>query len=138
MRPLVNPPRRSRKVGFLCMFITLITFLLGILVDSLQSHVGVNGWALWVDEAAAAIAVGFIVFAYERRREKALLEKLKVIELMNHHVRNALQPVMYLPYSRDKEQQFNMIEDAVNRIEWALREILPGRGDEEVSSSNAA
>jgi hypothetical protein len=45
---------------------------------------------------------------------------------------------MYLPYSRDKEQQFNMIEDAVNRIEWALREILPGRGDEEVSSSNAA
>src|SRR5438445_11925555 len=107
MRPLVNPPRRSRKVGFLCMFITLITFLLGILVDSLQSHVGVSGWALWVDEAAAAIAVGFIVFAYERRREKALLEKLKVIELMNHHVRNALQPVMYLPYSRDKEQQFN-------------------------------
>jgi hypothetical protein len=72
------------------MFITLITFLLGILVDSLQSHVGVSGWALWVDEAAAAIAVGFIVFAYERRREKALLEKLKVIELMNHHVAECL------------------------------------------------
>jgi hypothetical protein len=116
----------------------MIIFAFGILVDSLQTHFSVSGWPLWLDEAVAAATVGAVIFIYERRREKELLEKLKVIELMNHHVRNALQPVMGLPYSKDKEQEFKTIEDAVTRIDWALREILPGVGEEEQSSRNVA
>jgi len=67
-----------------------------------------------------------VVFFYERRRERELIRKLQVIELMNHHVRNALQPIMYVPYSQDQQQQLTAIQDAVRRIDWALREILPG------------
>jgi low affinity Fe/Cu permease len=137
MRPLVNPPRHSQRSLYFGTSIALIIFAFGILVDSLQTRFNVSGWALWLDEAVAAATVGAVIFIYERRREKELLEKLKVIELMNHHVRNALQPVMGLPYSKDKEQEFKTIEDAVTRIDWALREILPGVGEEE-SSSNAA
>ena len=47
--------------------------------------------------------------------------------------RNALQPVMYIPYSQDQQQQLNTIRDAVNRIDWALREILPGTPHEDFS-----
>jgi hypothetical protein len=84
------------------------------------------GWALWVDNIAAALLLGLVVYLYERRRERELVRKLQVIELMNHHVRNALQPIMYVPYSQDQQQQLNTIQDAVRRIDWALREILPG------------
>ena len=83
--------------------------------------------------AGLALLLGLVVFLYERRRERELIKRLRVIELMNHHVRNALQPVMYIPYSQDQQQQLNTIRDAVNRIDWALREILPGAPQEDSS-----
>jgi hypothetical protein len=45
---------------------------------------------------------------------------------MNHHVRNALQTIAYSPYT-EQEKQIRMIAESVSRIEWALREVLPGR-----------
>jgi hypothetical protein len=44
---------------------------------------------------------------------------------MNHHVRNALQAISYSPYA-EHEKQMKLIAESVSRIEWALREILPG------------
>jgi hypothetical protein len=41
------------------------------------------------DVIGAGIA-GPIFYRYENNRQKHLTEKLKTIELMNHHVRNAL------------------------------------------------
>jgi hypothetical protein len=65
-----------------------------------------------------------VVFVYEQRRHKAILNKVRVIAAMNHHVRNALQTIAYSPYTR-QEEQIRLIGDSVNRIQWALREILP-------------
>jgi hypothetical protein len=138
MRPLVNPYPKTRRSAYLGLSVAIITLALGLLVDVLQSRYKVSGWPLWADEAVAAITVGAVVFMYERHRERSLLQKLKVIELMNHHVRNALQPVMCLPYTSDKDEEFKTIESAVARIDWALREILPGAGEEGRPSSNAA
>jgi hypothetical protein len=45
---------------------------------------------------------------------------------------------MCLPYSSDKDEEFKTIESAVARIDWALREILPGAGEEGRPSRNAA
>jgi hypothetical protein len=53
---------------------------------------------------------------------------------MNHHVRNALQTISYSPYT-EQEKQIRMIAESVSRIEWALREVLPG--DASTSSSVA-
>ena len=44
---------------------------------------------------------------------------------MNHHVRNALQAISYVPYA-EQAKQILLIQQSVNRIQWALREILPG------------
>ena len=105
-----------------------------LLSESLiERHESITGGALWIDNIAAALLLGLVVFLYERRRERELIKRLRVIELMNHHVRNALQPVMYIPYSQDQQQQLNTIRDAVNRIDWALREILPGAPQEDSS-----
>jgi hypothetical protein len=49
---------------------------------------------------------------------------------MNHHVRNALQSITYAPYSSSQAEQINLIQASVTRIQWALREILPGDTDD--------
>jgi hypothetical protein len=45
---------------------------------------------------------------------------------MNHHIRNALQIIRYAGYRQPEARQTMEIEDAVKRIDWALREVLPG------------
>jgi len=115
----------SRK-ALVSVVLALMSFGLGILVETLERQHSITGWTLWIDNIAAAFLLGLVVFVYECRRERELVRKLQVIELMNHHVRNALQPIMYIPYSQDQQQQLTAIQDAVRRIDWALREILPG------------
>ena len=129
-----NGVHASRKALF-SVVLPLVSFVLGILVEAFLRQESIRGWVLWVDNVAAALLLGLVVFLYERRRERELLSKLQVIELMNHHVRNALQPIMYVPYSQDQQQQLNTIRDAVNRIDWALREILPGSAEPNSSAS---
>jgi hypothetical protein len=50
--------------------------------------------------------------------------KVEVIADMNHHVRNALQVISLTTHGNDKEE-IGVIRESVNRIQWALRELLP-------------
>ena len=61
----------------------------------------------------------------ERRENVAA--RLKTIADMNHHIRNALQTIQLSVYSTKDQQAISDITDAVERIQWALREVLPGR-----------
>ena len=131
---MVQKAHVSFRKGLLSVLLAFVSFSLGMIVEALQRHEGITGWTLWIDNFAAALLLGLVVFFYERRSERELIRKLQVIELMNHHVRNALPPVMYLPYAQDQEMQLNTIRDAVHRIDWALREILPGHELEESAS----
>jgi hypothetical protein len=78
-----------------------------------------------IDDAVVGLIVALGVFWYEQKRHRAILDKVRVISAMNHHVRNALQVLSYSPYA-DHEQQIKLVEDSVRRIQWALQEILPG------------
>jgi hypothetical protein len=128
---------RYRK-AILSVVLTLVSFFLGVSINAVGRMTGAPGWSIWVDDLSGAVLLGLVVFVYERRRERELLRKLQVIELMNHHVRNALQPVMYLPYSQDQELQMKTLREAVQRIDWALREILPGSAAAEPPSQTSA
>jgi len=138
MRPLVHVRKPGYRKAILSVALAVVAFSFGVLIDQAGRYFGASGWSLWLDDIAVGALLGLVVHFYERRRERSLIEKLKVIELMNHHVRNALQPVMYLPYSQDRDQQLQTIQEAVSRIEWALREILPGSGEESSPSVAAA
>jgi hypothetical protein len=46
---------------------------------------------------------------------------------MNHHVRNSLQVISFAASVPQQEALEAEIRDAVERIEWALREVLPGQ-----------
>ena len=102
-------------------------FLFGALLEAwLISH-NIHGLAALADNLLIALAIGVGVSLYERRREREIEQKLETIRLMNHHVRNALQALYAaFPDAGASEQGSTVVVEAVRRIEWALREVLPG------------
>ena len=101
-------------------------FLLGVALSTLLNHWGVSGVTAVADDLLIGVLSGVLVFAYERHQHNLILEKMRVVSEMNHHVRNALQPIMYSPYLKEQAEQVRIIQEGTRRIEWALREVLPG------------
>ena len=101
-------------------------FLLGVALRTLLDNWGVSGLTAAVDDLLIGALAGILVFAYERHQHEGILEKMRVISEMNHHVRNALQPILYSPYLKEQAEQVRTIQEGTRRIEWALREVLSG------------
>jgi len=68
-------------------------------------------------------ALVYVLSLRERQRQQYVECRLRVIAEMNHHIRNALQVITF--YSRKGQKQEVGIVEAVERIQWALREVLP-------------
>ena len=54
-----------------------------------------------------------------------------MIDLLNHHIRNALQPLMFLTFKPEARAQTKVVDECVRGIDWALREVLPGKSEEQ-------
>jgi len=108
-----------------------MTILFGYPIDSLSTVLLITTLII------IGIVAALVVFAYEQRRYRATLEKIQVIAAMNHHVRNALQAISYAPYT-EQATQIKLVEESVSRIEWALREILPGESEAQGSRGGSA
>jgi hypothetical protein len=100
-------------------------FLLGVILRTLLDRWNVSGAAASVDDFLIGVLAGLLVFAYERHQHKAVLERMRMIAAMNHHVRNALQPIIYSPFLKEQNEQIRIIQEGTRRIEWALKEVLP-------------
>jgi hypothetical protein len=100
-----------------------------IAADQVSIRYGLAGSQRIVDDLLGGLIAGSIFYFYESHRLKLLSKNLHVIDLMNHHIRNALQPLMFQCKS-DEIAQVKLVEECVHRIEWALREVLPGRSEE--------
>jgi hypothetical protein len=118
----------SRKY-VLALLAALGMFMVVTLVDRLLAGVGLHAEATYLDDflLAAVTAALVLVLQFQHERELARQRQSAVIiEQMNHHIRNALQVIVYRmdPKIRDS-QELRDIRDSVDRIDWALREILP-------------
>jgi len=120
-------PSLFRRVG-LSFLLGFALFVLGALLQGVLGRRSLTHISIYVDDLVLGVVAGLVVFFYEQRRHKAMLEKIAVISAMNHHVRNALQAISYSPYT-EQAKQIQLIQQSVNRIQWALREVLPGVGD---------
>ena len=60
----------------------------------------------------------------EEERQRLVAERLNSVGLINHHVRNALQ-VINLEGHLQPKNRISAVKDAVTRIEWVLREMIP-------------
>jgi hypothetical protein len=102
-----------------------------IIADQLSVRCGLNGSQRILDDLLGGLIAGSIFHLYERHRLRRFSEHLHVIDLMNHHIRNALQPLMFVPDDSEGKAQMNVVEECVRHIDWALREVLPGKTAEQ-------
>lgn len=79
----------------------------------------------------AAILV-YILSIRETQRQAYVECRLRVIADMNHHIRNALQVISF--FSRNGEKHEVGVAEAVERIQWALRDVLPQLPDVQQNS----
>jgi hypothetical protein len=109
----------------------LFVFAVGIVLDFVLIDMGApRPLTLLFDDlltgVAAAIAAWFILRAEVRRRQQEL-QRLRVLDETNHHVRNALQVMVLHVYSMEGPRAAEL-QQAVSRIEWTLNEVLPKIG----------
>ncbi len=112
-------------------------FILGVALRAVLDKLGVGGVPALIDDLLIGILAGAMVFAYERHQHKLVLARMRVIAEMNHHIRNALQPILYSPFLKEQAEQVRLIQEGTRRIEWALREVLPGEVESAPSDSKA-
>ena len=108
------------------LFLAFLTFLIVLVVSAASDIILIRrpSWIV-VDDLMMAAFPAVLVYRYERQRSNFLEEKLRVIRDMNAFVRNELQ-VLYASLEHPTEQSMQTIERSVDRIDWALRELLPG------------
>jgi len=111
----------------------LFTLVSGSLIaaDQLSIRCGLEGSQRLVDDLLGGLIASSIFYLYERHRLRRLSEQLHVIDLMNHHIRNALQPLMFAPNESGGKAHVKLVEECVCHIDWALREVLPGKFKEQ-------
>jgi hypothetical protein len=103
--------------------VALLNYFIGLWLMSRGLHAELT----FVDEFLLAIFTSVLVFVIElshQRHQELILRRVKTIELMNHHIRNALQNIIDSTYLHGN---FEEIRSSVERRHWALEEILPGQ-----------
>jgi hypothetical protein len=72
----------------------------------------------------AWLATKFVGGVYRNRKERKA--RLKFIWARNHQIRDAVEGIIPLAHPSKTQQSIRVIREEVDRIEWALKEILPG------------
>lgn len=127
-----NPQREDSRTRFavLIVLIAIVVSLVGFAFDRMLIHEGVPRYDLMAisNTLTGAVAGAFFWQAMRRERERRhfIRERLHTISEMNHHIRNALQVISFHVYREQGEKNVEVVRQAVNRIEWALKEVLPG------------
>jgi hypothetical protein len=118
-----------RKLASIAATVALLIFSVGEWLDRLAMNKVLPFHTMAAGDAAVAVLTGLLLFkvlADARRHHHELLRQMETIRDMNHHIRNALQVIAYHNVSHSSsEQAVEHVGEAVERIEWALREVLP-------------
>lgn len=120
-----KPLKRYHPAVQALVFGFLVVILL-VTSDQVSRQFGLRESQRIVDDVLGGFIAGLLSYLNNRKRQQFIAERLNTVALMNHHVRNALQVIRDAHYIQNKDKVAAMIEDAANRIDWALREVLPG------------
>jgi hypothetical protein len=71
----------------------------------------------------AWLATKFVGDAYRNRKQRSA--RLNFINARNHQIRGALEAITPLAHPMKNQQSIRVIREEVDRIDWALKEILP-------------
>jgi uncharacterized membrane protein (DUF485 family) len=112
-------------------FVVLIVWTVGFGFDRLLARDGVTRTEILVlSNFLTGLVTAYLFYTLartERIRREVVRERLRTIAEMNHHIRNALQVITYATAVGKDDESVELIRSSVERIEWALREVLPGQ-----------
>ena len=119
-----------RKTVVLILVVILIVGAAGLLFDRLLIREGASRLDLMI---ASNILTGCVagillmqIVRRERERRAIIRERLQIVSEMNHHIRNALQVISFIVAKEQDQKTVEMVRTSVDRIQWALKEVLPG------------
>ena len=120
----------NKRLFSLCLFVVLLVWAVGFGFDRLLARDGVTRTEiLLTSNALTGLVTGCLFYTLalnERVRRDLMRDRLRTVAEMNHHIRNALQVITYAAEVNKNDASVEMIRNSVERIEWALREVLPG------------
>jgi signal transduction histidine kinase len=126
-----HPPLGTASWGFVigaALGVGLVSFLTTELMHHwLVPDLGSHRERL-LAEALSALIVSCLIAKLARmarQQQRPTIARMQVISEMNHHIRNALAPIALSVDAIENQQLIRIISDGVDRIDWALREILP-------------
>jgi hypothetical protein len=124
-----RPSLTTARIFAIALLSALVVFLIGAGMDMaiLREHES-RRLAVELSDALGGLIAGGLVFKllqYERERRERLRQKIAIIADMNHHVRNALQVISFHAYSTGDQEQLEAVRESMERIQWALKEVLP-------------
>jgi hypothetical protein len=98
-------------------------------IDAALAGVGMHAETTHIDDVLLGFLVAVLVYFLERHHDRELARQrhhAAVVEQMNHHIRNALQVISnQITLDLRKGAEIDPIRNAIDRVDWALREILP-------------
>lgn len=127
-------PRESSSLStwrilLMALVVAVFVFLIGLGIDIALLHKQETRRVVFeVSDALGGLVAGglsFRLLQYERERRARLRQKIAIIADMNHHVRNALQVISFHAYSSADKEQLEAVRESMDRIQWALKEVLP-------------
>jgi hypothetical protein len=112
----------------LAVIVALVIFIVSSAADLvlLREHEPAR-LAIEISDGISSLVIGllcFQLFRLQQQRRRQIRKRLEVIADMNHHVRNALQ-VISLTFHDGNHNEIATVRESVNRIQWALKELLP-------------
>jgi len=116
-----SPTQRA----FVSVFMGVVVFLGGGLLDWFVTRQYLPPRSLMLGGLGVALFVSVLVFQILsdlRKRYQAISAQLRRMLDLNHHIRNALQVIVYHNGPDRSEQAIQQVKDEVTRIESALRE----------------
>jgi hypothetical protein len=122
----------SRSSGLFSLIVAIFVSILGIVMDRILVKEGLPRLDLMIlSNSLTGLFAGWLFYhvAKEAKASRELVRaRMNTIAELNHHIRNALQVIKFLGGQQRSgldAMQLQLINDSVDRIEWALREVLP-------------
>ena len=112
---------------FSLVFVMGMFFLMEVMRYALVADLGRHKERL-LAEGVSSIIFGLVLLKWletiQQRRIEAIAQMQRVLEA-NDRIRNALEMICLSAYVTQNQESIRIISEAVNRIEIALREVLP-------------
>jgi hypothetical protein len=123
----VSDTRRGRILLVLAIaaIASAIEYILHIAIFTYIPH---QGLGRLLDSLTIGVVVAIITIieikAVHQRRTK-VMDDMRVVRELNHHVRNALQIISYAARVPETKQQVAIIDESIARIDSTLKELFP-------------